>query len=140
MFQTQQMQAKFFGAYEHSLDVKGRLTLPSKFRVLLKEKCFVTRSQYDDPCLVLWAQEDFFSFATSVHNQDLSNSSLRWNMRIWASEAFDLEADKAGRIALPLALRRFAGLEREVLVHGAIGTIELWSPESWSESKARAGK
>ena len=138
MFQTQQMQAKFFGAYEHSLDVQGRLTLPVKFRALFKEKCFVTRSQYDDPCLVIWTQDDFYSFANSLQNQDLSDSSLRWNMRVWASEAFDVEIDKAGRLALPQALRGFAGLEREVLVHGAIGIIELWNPENWSSLQTRA--
>lgn len=132
MFQAQQMKAKFFGAYEHSLDAKGRLTLPVKFRNLLGEKCFVTRSQYEDRCLVIWTQEDFFSFANSVQAQDLSEPSLRRNMRVWASEAFDIEIDKTGRLALPQALRRFAELDKEVLVHGAIGIIELWSPDNWS--------
>ena len=138
MFQAQQMQAKFFGAYEHSLDIKGRLTLPAKFRSFLGEKCFITRSQYEDPCLVVWTQEDFFSFANAFQSQDLSESALRWNMRIWASEAFDIEIDKAGRLALPQALRRFADLDREVLVHGAIGTIELWSPGNWTSSQGVA--
>ena len=131
MFQAQEMQAKFFGSYEHSLDVKGRLTLPAKFRNLLGEKCFITRSQFEDKCLVIWTQDDFYSFANSVQAQDFSNPMLRRNMRVWASEAFDIEIDKAGRLALPQPLRRFAQLEREVLVHGAIGTIELWSPELW---------
>lgn len=132
MFQAQEMQAKFFGGYEHSLDVKGRLTLPSKFRADLGDKCFVTRSQFEDSCLVVWTESDFYNYANSFQSQDLSNPALRRNMRVWASEAFDLEVDKAGRLALPQPLRRFAGLEREVLVHGAIGTIELWNPDEWN--------
>ncbi len=138
MIPVQEMQAKFFGAYEHALDVKGRLTLPVKFRNLLGDKCFVTRSQYEDPCLVIWTQSDFYSFANSLQSQDLSDLSFRLNMRVWASEAFDVEVDKAGRLALPQALRRFAELEREVLVHGAIGTIELWNPGNWAGFQARA--
>ncbi len=134
MFQAQDREAKFFGAYEHSLDVKGRLTLPAKYRALLGDKCFVTRSQYEDRCLVIWTQDDFYSFANSWQAQDLSEPSLRWKMRIWASEAFDVEIDRTGRLALPQALRRFADLDREVLVHGAVGTIELWNPENWTSS------
>lgn len=129
------MKAKFFGGYEHSLDVKGRLTLPAKFRLLVGDKCFVTRSQFEDMCLVIWTQEDFFSFANSVQSQDLSNPALRRNMRVWASEAFEVEVDKSGRLALPQSLRRFASLDREVLVHGAIGTIELWSPSEWRRAQ-----
>jgi len=136
MSQAQQAQAKFFGAYEHSLDVKGRLTLPAKFRAYLHDKCFVTRSQYEDPCLAIWTQEDFFAFANSYQSQDLSDPLLRFNMRVWASEAFELEIDKAGRFALPQSLRRFAELDREVLVHGALGIVELWSPDSWRNAQA----
>lgn len=139
MFQAQEMQAKFFGGYEHSLDVKGRLTLPAKFRVLLEDKCFITRSQYEDRCLVVWTPEDFYSFANSVQGQDLSDPTLRRNMRVWASEAFEVEIDKAGRLALPQSLRRFAELEREVRVHGAIGTIELWNPEHWDSTQGITG-
>lgn len=139
MFQPQAMQAKFFGGYEHALDVKGRLTLPAKFRVLLEERCFITRSQYEDRCLVVWTPEDFYSFANSVQSQDLSNPALRRNMRVWASEAFEVEIDKAGRLALPQSLRRFAELEREVRVHGAIGTIELWSPQNWDHTQGGSG-
>lgn len=137
MSQTQQAQAKFFGAYEHSLDVKGRLTLPAKFRSYLGEKCFVTRSQYEDPCLAVWTQEDFYAYANSYQSQDLSDPSLRLNMRLWASEAFDIDIDKAGRLALPQPLRTFADLSKEVLVHGALGIIELWSPDTWRSAQAR---
>lgn len=135
MFQTQDMKAKFFGAYEHNLDTKGRLTLPAKFRSILSDKCFVTRSQFEDNCLVIWTQEDFYQFANIMQNQDLSDASLRWNMRVWASEAFDVEIDRTGRLALPSPLRRFANLDREVLVHGAIGTIELWDPPTWLQAQ-----
>lgn len=132
-----QEQSKFFGRFEHSLDAKGRLTLPAKFRNHLGPICFVTRSHHHDQCLVIWTQEDFYSYADSLQSQDLSNPVLRTNMRVWASEAFDAEIDKAGRLALPQSLRRFAQLEKEIFVHGAIRTVELWNPGIWEEYVGR---
>lgn len=132
LWSAQALQAKFFGAFEHTLDAKGRITLPSRFRTHFGEKCFVTRSQYGDPCVVVWTPEDFFNFANQINSTAWEGSGSRRDLRTWAREAFETEIDRMGRTAIPQSLRTQSGLSREVLVQGAIGTIELWDPEVWS--------
>ncbi len=124
-------RAKFFGSYTHTLDQKGRLTLPAKFRTEFGERLFVTPSQFQDPCLVLWTVDDFTSFSNNVSPEQWQDPEERRRLRTWSGSTFEIEIDRLGRVGLPLALRETAALEREVLVHGNFGTIELWSPEGW---------
>lgn len=129
---SQELDAKFFGAFEHSLDVKGRITLPVKFRNHFADKCFLTQSHYGDPCLVLWTPDDFHGFASQINSSFWDDSASRRLLRNWAREAFEVELDRLGRLAIPQSLRKNATLVKEVLVQGAIGTIELWDPNVWS--------
>ena len=128
---TETPSTRFIGTHEHTLDAKGRLTLPARFRSLLGEGCVVARSQYSDACLAVWKHEDFERFSAQLLSQDMGDEAVRRRVRIWSSEAFDAEIDANGRLAVPQRLRAFAGLSKEVLVIGALETIELWSPENW---------
>ena len=124
--------ARFFGRYEHSLDEKGRLILPAKFRPHFEHGGFI--SQYLDGCLALWTAEEFEKqMVTMETNQELSREQ-RNLARLWASGTQEVEVDKrSGRMAIPQYLRTSAGLERDVLVSGAINRVELWNPAAWED-------
>jgi MraZ protein len=131
MWPTGQGTARFFGAYTHTLDAKGRLTLPSKFRSHFTDKAYVTSSQYGDDCLVIWTEEDFLRYTNQVGPEQWGPAEERRRLRRWARGAGDLEIDRMGRVVLPLALRERVSLSHDVLVQGAFETIELWDPETW---------
>lgn len=124
---------RFIGIHEHNLDPKGRLTLPSQLRRDLGQSCVVSKSQFSDPCLTIWRSEDFNAFSDRYLTADLDGDlSARRRMRSWSSEAFLGEIDATGRLPIPQRLRDFANLTKEVLVVGALQTIELWSVEAWN--------
>lgn len=127
--------ARFFGRFEHTLDDKGRLTLPSKFRgPFLAEAGFLTPNT--DGCLALWTQPEFEVQMTEMQQRVAANPGDRNMVRMWASTAFEVEMDKQGRLALPARLREYADLHSEVLVLGAIDRVELWDPQRWDEKVA----
>lgn len=123
--------ARFFGRYEHSLDVKGRVILPSKFRGAFERGGYLT--QYQDGCLSLWTPDEFEQQMDTMLGRASENRSERNLARLWASNSHEVEVDRQGRMAIPVHLREFAGLEGDVLVHGAIDRVELWNPERWRE-------
>ena len=115
--------ARFFGRYEHSLDAKGRLILPSKFRPAFERGGFL--SQFNDRCLALWTPENFEKQMELMEaNQQLSTEQ-RNLARLWASGSQEVEVDKQGRMVIPAYLRDYARLTGDVLVNGAIDRIEL---------------
>jgi MraZ protein len=126
--------ARFFGRYEHSLDDKGRVILPSKFRGPFERGGYLT--QYQDGCLSLWTPDEFESQMEVVQERAASSKSDRNLARLWASTSHEVEVDRQGRMAIPSHLRDFAGLDGDVLVHGAIDRIELWNPTRWDEKVA----
>ncbi len=123
--------ARFFGRYEHSLDDKGRVILPSKFRGPFERGGYLT--QYQDGCLSLWTPDEFESQMEVVQERAASSKSDRNLARLWASTSHEVEVDRQGRMAIPSHLRAFADLDGDVLVHGAIDRIELWNPTRWEE-------
>ncbi len=122
--------ARFFGRHEHSLDAKGRLILPAKFRTSFQRGGYLT--QYRDRCLALWTPEDFEKQMTQMETTQASSKEDRNLARLWASGSIEVEVDKQGRLAIPPYLREFARLEGDVLIHGAIDRVELWSPTQWA--------
>jgi MraZ protein len=127
--------ARFFGRYEHSLDDKGRLILPAKFRPLFEHGGFI--SQYRDGCLALWTPEDFDTQMAAMKETEGQGRDERNLARVWASGTQEVEIDKrSGRMAIAPYLREFAQLTGDVLVHGAIDRVELWNPQVW-EDKVR---
>ncbi len=122
--------AGFVGRYEHSLDVKGRVILPAKFRTQFERGGYLT--QHSEGCLALWTLGEFERQMDGMQHRATSGGKTDRNRaRLWASGAADVEVDRQGRMAIPAHLRAFAGLESEVLVHGALDRVELWAPASW---------
>ena len=123
--------ARFFGRYEHSLDPKGRIILPVKFRAQFEHGGFLT--QFHDRCLALWTPDEFERQMEGMEESQAQGREARNMARLWASGTQEVDVDKQGRIAIAPHLRDFAGLENEVLVNGAIDRVELWRPDEWTQ-------
>jgi MraZ protein len=121
--------ARFFGRYEHSLDPKGRVILPAKFRAPFDEGGFLT--QFHDRCLALWTPDEFEKQMRGMQESQEQGREQRNLARVWASGSADVDVDRQGRMAIPHKLREFARLDGDVLVIGAIDRVELWSPAEW---------
>jgi MraZ protein len=126
--------ARFFGRYEHSLDAKGRLILPSKFRPTFEHGGFL--SQFNDRCLALWTPENFEKQMELMETNQQLSTEQRNLARLWASGSTEVEVDKQGRMVIPAYLREYARLTGDVLVNGAIDRIELWNPQEWDAKVA----
>lgn len=124
------MVVKFFGRYEHSLDPKGRIILPAKFRTNFESGGYLT--QYWEGCLALWAPAEFEKQMTTMEVAQELGRSERNLARVWASGTQEAEVDKQGRLFIAQPLRTFAALDTGVLVNGALNRIELWNPERWA--------
>jgi MraZ protein len=125
---------RFFGRNEHSLDAKGRVILPARFRSQFGPQAFL--SQYQDRCLALWTSDEFDKqLADQEQRQELGRTE-RNVARLWASGSAEVDIDRQGRLAIPPYLREFARLEVEspILVVGALNRVELWNPAEWESS------
>jgi MraZ protein len=123
--------ARFFGTYEHSLDSKGRVILPSKFRAAFEQGGYLTEAR--DGCLALWTPEEFERQMEEMQEQAAASRANRNMARFWASASRELEVDRQGRMVLPARMREYAELETEVVVVGVIDRVELWNPARWQE-------
>lgn len=123
----------FLGEYQHSLDVKGRVILPAKFRDQLAEGAYVTKG---DSCLFVYTAEEFTSVASEAREKSKLGIREREAARSFFAGAAEVTPDKQGRVAIPPALREYAGLERDVTVAGVFSRIELWDTTRWREREA----
>jgi len=126
----------FLGEYNHSLDPKGRLVMPAKFRRGLEHGCVVTKGQ--DRCLFVFPRERWDEEAEKVLRLPRTDRRARNFARSFFASASDQVPDKQGRIQLPEALRAYAGLERDVTVVGMADHVELWPTAVWNEVAAEA--
>ena len=124
------MAARFFGRYEHSLDVKGRVILPARFRALFGPSAYL--SQFQDRCLALWPPDEFERQMAEMEVLQEQGRAERNLARIWASGSAEVEIDRQGRVGVPAYLREFARLDSGVLVIGALNRVELWDPAEWT--------
>lgn len=124
----------FLGEHSHSLDAKGRVILPARFRDQL-ESAFVTSEV--DGCLALWPPEEFEGRSQEMKAKWRGTPADRNQARAFFAGAQDASPDKQGRVAIPPALRAFARLEREVAVTGAWDHVEIWDAATWQETKRR---
>jgi MraZ protein len=122
--------ARFFGRYEHSLDVKGRVILPARFRASFGPQAYL--SKYQDRCLALWAGDEFEQQMAEMAQLQDQGRAERNLARIWASGSAEVEIDRQGRVAIPAFLREFARLDSAVLVIGALNRVEFWDPSEWA--------
>jgi MraZ protein len=121
----------FLGEYQHSLDTKGRVILPARYRDQLADGAFVTKGR--GGCLAVFAPEEFESVASQVREQSKRGARELNAARVFFSGAHDVQPDKQGRVALPQNLREFAGLTRDVVVAGVFSRIEIWDRDRWLE-------
>jgi len=125
----------FLGEYQHSLDKKGRLTVPARYRQLLAEGGYITQG-FDRNLMVLRIAA-FESMSAKVNQMSLTKSSARELRRVLFSRAERIEPDKNGRILLPSFLRQEIGLDGEVMVVGVGNYFEIWSPSTWQKQMKR---
>lgn len=125
----------FIGEYSHTLDEKGRLAVPKKFRVALSKGAVVTRGL--DNCLFLYTKAEWKNLAEKLANLPFAQANTRAFARLMLAGAMDVEVDKQGRIMLPEYLRVFAGLKKDLVVAGLYNRLELWDQEQWSEYTKR---
>ena len=125
---------RFFGRYEHSVDPKGRVILPAKFRAHFDHGGYLT--QFRGGCLALWTPEEFNVQSAEMEEAQKRGAAERNLARVWASGTQEVEVDRQGRVAIVPPLRAFAQLHEAVLVNGALNRIELWNPERWEEKVA----
>ncbi len=124
----------FMGEYQHSMDAKGRLIMPAKFRESLGENFVVTRGL--DNCLFVFPNEEWRILEEKLKSLPMTRKDARAFVRFFFSGATECELDKSGRINLPQNLREFAKLEKDVVVLGVSNRIELWSKENWDQYMA----
>ena len=119
----------FMGEFQHNIDSKGRLIVPSKLREDLGNKFIVTRGM--DGCLFGYTLERWSQLEESVKEMPLTKKDARTFVRFFYSAATECEIDKQGRINLPLKLREFASIEKPCVIIGVSDRIEIWSEERW---------
>lgn len=124
----------FFGHYEHTIDDKGRLTIPFRFRDLLVEGAYVTLGF--DGNLIVMTSAYFTQIAERINALSLTDASNRLLQRWFFSSADRVEVDRTGRILIPQFLRQRLNLESTAYVVGAGRYFEIWSPASWNKQLA----
>ena len=125
----------FYGEHEHSIDRKGRLIIPSKFREVFKEhyveRFFVTRGL--DTCLFVFTEDEWKKQESKFKSLSFTNSQARQFNRLYFSGACEVACDRQGRILIPPYLKEFAKIKREVIIVGVSDRMEIWSKEYWEE-------
>jgi len=123
----------FIGEYQASIDDKGRISIPAKFRPKLKQKVVVTRGL--DNSLFLYTLEEWKKLAEKLASLPISTANTRAFSRLMLAGAMDCEIDKQGRIILPAYLKEFAKISKKVVIAGLYNRIEIWSEELWQSYK-----
>ena len=123
----------FLGEYRYTLDPKGRVATPPKFRSNLKGGAIVTRGL--DQCLFVFPKAEWEELAKKLVSLPLTQSNSRAFVRLMLSGAMDLSIDKQGRILVPDYLREYAGLKKEVVTIGLYSRFEIWSDSNWNKYK-----
>lgn len=121
----------FMSEYNHTIDPKGRLIIPAKFRDQLGDEFVVTKGM--DGCLFVFTNSDWSAFEEKLTSLPLTNKPARKFARHFLSGAAEVELDKQGRILLPSNLREHAGLEKDVVLVGVGSRIEIWSKAAWDD-------
>lgn len=126
------------GEFTHSLDKKGRVLVPSKFRSQLAGGAVVTRG-FDD-CLFLYPKSQWQNKAEELASAPVYKSDVRACNRHMLAGAMDVELDSQGRILLPGYLRDYADLSDKVVIAGLYNRLEMWNKDQWTEYKKKIEK
>jgi len=123
----------FVSTYSPRLDEKGRFFLPPKHREQLVDGLVMIRGQ--ERCLAIYPTAAFGEMVEMTKASLPTIQDVRDFMRMAAAEAVDTKPDKQGRVSVPADLRAYAGLDKDIVVTGAIDHVEVWSPAAWSDYK-----
>ncbi|MEK7338903.1 MAG: division/cell wall cluster transcriptional repressor MraZ [candidate division NC10 bacterium] len=124
----------FRGRYEHSIDGKGRLSIPSRFReALARRRQKVLILTHFDSCVVAYPLDEWRQLEERIRKQSTLQKDIRAFLRLFYSGATETAVDGQGRILIPPPLREKAGLAREVMIVGVLNKIEIWSKARWEE-------
>ncbi len=124
----------FRGRYEHTIDQKGRTSIPSRFRELLSSKYADDRlivTSFLDPCLIAYPVAEWQAFEEKVRALPRFDPKVMQLKRVLISGATECPIDRNGRILIPPVLRDFAGLKREIVWAGMVDYIEIWAKDGW---------
>lgn len=121
----------FLGEYQHSLDSKGRITIPAKFREQLGEKFVVTKGL--ENCIFLYPLQEWQTIEEKLKTLPLTRADVRSFARFFFSGASEMEIDKQGRTVLPGSLREYASIDKDVIVIGVGARAEIWAVENWEK-------
>jgi MraZ protein len=128
----------FIGEYKHSLDSKGRLAVPAKFREKLKTGAVVTRGL--DNCLFLYPKNEWRAVAEKLSKLPIGQAKARAFSRLMLAGAMDVSFDKQGRITLPEYLRDFALINKKAIIAGLYDRLEIWDEREWEKYKKSTEK
>lgn len=117
------------GEYEHTLDAKGRISMPAKLRKDMGDKFILTKGL--DGCLFAFSQEEWLNFENKLKLLSLSDKNARNFVRYFLAGATECELDKQGRFLIPANLRISANLEKEAIIIGVGTRLEIWNKATW---------
>lgn len=123
------MNYLFYGEYQHTIDSKGRVIIPSKFREGLGEKFILTKGL--DNCLFAYSSDEWSNLEAKLKTLPLSSRDARAFVRFFFSGATECEADKQGRVLIPQNLREYALLEKDIYIIGVSTRVEVWDKVKW---------
>ena len=121
----------FIGEYQHALDTKNRMIVPSKLREELGNKFVITKGL--DGCLYAYPLQEWKNLEEKLKTLPLTNRDARSFIRFFFAGACEVEMDKQGRGLIPQNLKEYAGIEKEIVSIGVLTRVEIWSKEKWKE-------
>ncbi|MGP1569538.1 MAG: division/cell wall cluster transcriptional repressor MraZ [Eubacteriales bacterium] len=124
------------GKYQNSIDEKGRMIIPAKYRDELGGSCVLTLGM--DFCLYIYPMAEWKKFMDKLSKLPTADPNARAFVRHFYANAAECEIDKQGRIGINPELREYAGLEKELVTVGILDKIEIWSKDRWDENSKKA--
>ncbi|MFC1668507.1 division/cell wall cluster transcriptional repressor MraZ [Chlamydiota bacterium] len=125
----------FYGEYSHSIDSKGRIIIPSKLRLAIKEtyidRFFLTRGL--ENCIFVFPEHEWHLIEQKFKTFSITQGKARAFSRMFFSGAYEVECDKQGRILVPKNLLQYASIENEAIVVGVLSRIEIWDSKKWQD-------
>ncbi|MBM3281450.1 MAG: division/cell wall cluster transcriptional repressor MraZ [Candidatus Harrisonbacteria bacterium] len=128
----------FIGEYQHTLDEKGRMAIPQKFRGAFTSGAVVTRGL--DGCLFIYPMTEWQNIAEKLMSLPITKGDARAFARHMLSGAMEVSLDSQGRVLLPEYLREYAGVRKEAVIAGLYNRLEVWSSETWGKYQAETEK
>ena len=128
----------FTGEFQHTLDGKGRVIIPSRLRDGLGDRFVITRGL--DQCLFVYPSSEWVRLEQKLKQLPFTKKDSRAFSRLFFSGAMEVEADKQGRILIPQNLREYAGIEKDVMFIGVSNRVEVWSEAAWKDYFGRASE